>query len=70
MRYLKLGVIGAIVVLVVIGALRIADVITAAQAPWLVRRALAVVALLTLASAAIGIVSARGPARAPDRPVP
>jgi len=70
MRYLKLGVIGAIVVAVAIGALRIADVITAAQAPWLIRRALAAVALLTLAAAAIGVVSARGSAQAPDRPIP
>jgi hypothetical protein len=70
MRYLKLGAAAAIVVVVAIALLRLTDVITAAQAPWLYRRALAGVALLTLALAAIGLVSARGAAQAPDRPIP
>ena len=70
MRYLKLGVTGAIVVVVATAALRIADLITAAQAPWLYRRALAGVARLTLAAAAIGAVGSRSSAQAPDRPIP
>jgi hypothetical protein len=70
MRYLRLGVIGAIVVVVAIGALRIADVVTATQATWLYKRALAGVVLVTLASLAIGVVGGRSSAQTPDRPIP
>jgi len=71
MRILKLGVVGAIVVIVAIGALRLADVITAVQAPWLAKRALAAVALLVVAGLAIGAVAGRRPtAGAAQRPIP
>jgi hypothetical protein len=70
MRYLKLGVIGAILVIVSISALRIAAVITADQAQWLRWRALAAVVLLTVASAGMSIVASRSASQAPDRPIP
>jgi uncharacterized membrane protein SirB2 len=71
MRILKLGAVGAIVVVVLIAALRIADVITAAQAPWLARRALAAIALLVVAGIALGAVTGRSPSAGPaDRPIP
>ena len=71
MRLLKLGVIGAIALVAIVGALRIADVITAAQAPWLMKRGIAVVAVLMIAGLAIGAVTGRTRSAGPaDRPIP
>lgn len=71
MRFLKLGVAGAIAVVAIISALRIADVITAEQAPWLARRGVAVIGLLAVAGLAIGVVTGRTRSAGPaDRPIP
>jgi multisubunit Na+/H+ antiporter MnhG subunit len=71
MRYLKLGLLALIVALAAIGLLRITDVITAAQAPWLAKRAFAAIVLLMVVGLALGAVTSRGaPDESADRPIP
>ena len=71
MRYLKIGAVAAITALVAIGVLRITDVITSAQAPWLATRALAAIVLLTIAGFAAGVVAApQARDESADRPIP
>jgi len=71
MRALRLGAVAAIVAVAAIAVLRIADIITPAQLPWLANRALAVIALLLLAAIAVGAIAGRPRASAAgERPIP
>lgn len=72
MRYVKLGLIAAVVALGVIGILRITDVITPVEASWFAARSVGVIVLSALVGSVIGIVSGRSaPSSGPaDRPIP
>ena len=68
MRALRLAAVAAIVAVAAIAALRITDIITPAQLPWLANRALSVIVLVSLAAIAIA-GRPRGDA-SPGRPIP
>ena len=71
MRYIKLGLIAAVVLLGAIGILRIADVIKPDVAAWLAARSVGVVVFSVIVGILIGLIS--GPRRHDDsvgKPVP
>lgn len=72
MRSLKLGFLLAILTVAVIAVLRVADVISPADARWYGARGIGVIAILALAAALTGAFAARSPEEPDpsDRPVP
>jgi hypothetical protein len=71
MRYLRMAAVTAIVAVAAIAVLRLADVITPAQLPWLANRALGVIALLLLAGIGVGALAGRTQAsESAERPIP
>ena len=72
MRYLKLSGLAVIAALAVIGLLRITDLIQPDDASWLAIRAIAAIALLTLAGFGLGLLSrsTKTTGDSTDRPIP
>lgn len=71
LRVLRLALIAAVVVAVVLAALRIADVLTPADVRWYAERSLALIVLGAIAGVIVGVVSRGRPAGdSTDRPVP
>lgn len=71
-RSLKLGFLLAILAVAAIAVLRVAQVITPADARWYGVRGVSIIAILTIAAALTGAFASRNPddADPSDRPVP